>query len=559
MAVHPTYTHESFEFRPSPEQVTGRTGRYPVIVVGAGPIGLTAAVDLASRGISVVVLDENNKVCEGSRAICFAKRSLEIFDRLGVAGPMREKGVSWNVGRVFHREREVYTFDLLPEEGYAHPAFINLQQYYVEQYLVERLKTMPAADLRWLNRVVDMETSGHGVRITVETPAGPYRIEADYVIAADGAGSTVRRFMGLDWIGIAFRNKFLIADVVMQADFPSERWFWFDPPFNPGQSALLHRQPDNMWRLDFKLGPDADAEAAKEPENVARLVKAMLGREAEFEVEWVSVYSFDSRMLGQFRHGRVIFAGDAAHVMSVFGARGANSGIQDVDNVCWKLGLVLAGKAPPALLDSYSVERVYAARENLAITEATARFISPESGAAIALRNGVLELAGEHPFARPLVNSGRLSTATVLRDSPLSSPDEDPFEAPLQPGAVCADGPIVLDGNPSWFLGRLGNTFNGLLFTSAPDSIPTETLAHLEALKQGHIPVETIIVTEKAHPQAGPAGFQIVVDVQGLVRRRYDGRDGTFYLSRPDQHVCARWRTFDIDRVRAALARACCL
>jgi 3-(3-hydroxy-phenyl)propionate hydroxylase len=222
----------------------------------------------------------------------------------------------------------------------------------------------------------------------------------------------------------------------MEADFPNERLFWFDPPFNPGQSVLLHRQPDNMLRLDFKLGPDADAEAAKAPENVVRLIKTMLNRDAKFDLEWVSVYSFESRMLERFRYGPVIFAGDAAHVMTVFGARGANSGIQDVDNLCWKLGLVLAGKAPQALLDTYSTERVYAARENLAITEATARFIAPEKGAAMALRNAVLELAGESPFARPLVNSGRLSTATILKDSPLSSPDENSFESQVQLGAV---------------------------------------------------------------------------------------------------------------------------
>ena len=214
---------------------------------------------------------------------------------------MRAKGVSWNVGRVFHQEGDVYSFDLQPEEGHAHPAFINLQQYYVEQYLVERLRTLPDADLRWLNRVVDMQLSGDGVRLTVETPAGPYRIEGDYVIAADGAGSTVRRLMRLDWKGTAFQDKFLIADVVMEAGFPNERLFWFDPPFNPGQSVLLHRQPDNMWRLDFKLGPDADAEAAKAPENVVRLIKTMLNRDAKFDLEWVSVYSFESRMLERFQ------------------------------------------------------------------------------------------------------------------------------------------------------------------------------------------------------------------------------------------------------------------
>lgn len=557
--MHKTYEYETFEYKPCSEQQTSQLTRHPVVVVGAGPVGLSAAVDLATCGIKVVLLDEENKVSEGSRAICFAKRTLEIFDRLGCCQPMRAKGVIWNVGRLYYQNEEVYNFNLLPEEGHAHPAFVNLQQYYVEEYLIKHLQTLPEAEIRWCNRLAGLEVLDDGLRLTVETPDGPYQTECDYLIAADGARSTTRTLLGLDWEGIVFEEKFLITDIVMTADFPSERWFWFDPPFNPGQSALLHRQPDNVWRLDFQLGREADPEEAKKPENVIPRIKAMLGNGIEFELEWVSVYSFHSRMLDKFRHGRVIFVGDAAHLMSVFGARGANSGIQDADNLIWKLKLVMDGQAPETLLDSYSEERTYAARENLAYTGSSVKFMSPHNQATLTLRNAVLELAKAFPFARPLINSGRLSTATVYRESPLNTPDEDRFEGQMIPGANCADAPVRVAGDRAWFLKQLGYHFHGLLFVDSLQALSAELVEQLAGLAQADLPVKPLIVTKENYSEADYKGFSVLVDAEKLLHRRYDGGDGAFYLIRPDQHIAARWRNFDPNKVLAAVARACCL
>jgi 3-(3-hydroxy-phenyl)propionate hydroxylase len=128
-----TYQYRTYEYTSCHEQQTGEIARHPVIVVGGGPTGLTAALDLAQQGIHVVLLDDDNTVSEGSRAICFAQRSLEVFERLGVVAPMRDKGVTWNVGKLFYKADEVFRFNLLPEAGHAQPAFINLQQYYAEQ------------------------------------------------------------------------------------------------------------------------------------------------------------------------------------------------------------------------------------------------------------------------------------------------------------------------------------------------------------------------------------------------------------------------------------------
>ena len=280
---------------------------------------------------------------------------------------------------MFFDTREIYGFDLLPETGHRRPAFINLQQYYFEHACIEAAARTGLIDLRWQEEVQGLEETGDGRLITIATPDGPYRITADWVIAADGARSSMRRLMGLGFEGRVFDDQFLICDIKMKMERPIERWFWFDPPFNRGRSALLHRQADDVWRLDFQVGAEADRDEEVKPENVARRVRAMLGEGLDFTFEWISLYRFQSRRLSRFRHGRVLFAGDAAHQMSPFGARGGNSGIQDADNLVWKLDLVLKGEAPERLLDSYDAERRAAADENLLNTTRSTDFIAPKS------------------------------------------------------------------------------------------------------------------------------------------------------------------------------------
>ena len=361
-----SHANPRFPYRMSDAQRLGRVERHPVVIVGAGPVGLTAALDCAARGLPCVVLDDNDTVSIGSRAVCYAKRPLEIWDRLGVAGPMLEKGISWQVGRVFFRDERVYSFDLLPQPHHRMPAMINLQQYYLEQYLVDACARTPLVDLRWKHKLTGLQQRDDAVSLQVETPDGVFGLDADWLIACDGASSDTRRMLGIPFTGQFFQDRFLIADVVMHADFPTERWFWFDPPFHPGQSVLLHRQADDVWRIDFQLGWDADPEVEKQPERVIPRIRAMLGDAARFELEWVSVYQFACRRAERFRHGRVLLAGDSAHQVSPFGARGANSGVQDADNLVWKLKLVVDGAAPPSLLDSYDAERLLAADDNLA-------------------------------------------------------------------------------------------------------------------------------------------------------------------------------------------------
>jgi 3-(3-hydroxy-phenyl)propionate hydroxylase len=416
------------------------------------------------------------------------------------------------------------------------PAFVNLQQYLFEHYAIGAAQRTGLVDLRWQEEVTGIEATADGTLLSIATPVGSYRILADWVIAADGARSTLRRVMGLGFEGRVFADQFLICDINIKMDRPVERCFWFDPPFNRGRSALLHRQADDVWRLDFQVGPQADRDTEVKPENVAKRVRAMLGEDIEFTFEWISLYRFQSRRLKRFRHGRVLFVGDAAHQMSPFGARGGNSGVQDADNLVWKLDLVLRALAPERLLDSYDAERIPAADENLLNTTRSTDFIAPKSAASRIFRDGVLALAASEPFARRLVNSGRLSVAATYDGSPLNTPDGfTDGECPTtRPGAAALDARLG-DG---WFLAALDRGFTGVWFCAKGQG--SDALARMKAVfAQTTMPVEPLIVSD-AIPCA-----------------RYGAASSpACYLVRPDGHIAARWRYILPDAIAAALARA---
>jgi 3-(3-hydroxy-phenyl)propionate hydroxylase len=567
-----TYTYPRYAAPRAPELDAPHAQHHArVVVVGAGPVGLCAAIDLALQGVAVTLLDEDDTVSVGSRGLCYAKRTLEVLDRLGVGDAVVAKGVTWNVGRTFHRDTEVFRFNLLPEPDHQRPGMVNLQQYWLEQYLVERALQLPNLRLRFRHQVTQVEPHASGALLQVGTPEGTFALQADWLVVADGAKSPIRRMMGLDLEGQVFRDRFLIADVVMKTDlFPpgqAERWFWFDPPFHPGQSVLLHKEADDVWRIDFQLGWDADPEAEKQPERVLPRVRAMLEqglgltgqrRAPEFELEWASVYTFQCRRMAQFRHGRVLFVGDAAHQLSPFGARGANSGIQDADNLVWKLKAVLDGHAPEALLDSYSTERVAAADENILNSTRATDFITPKSRASRELRDAVLTLAREHAFARTLVNSGRLSVPTHLVDSPLNTPDTEAWDCAAGPGSPLPDAPVQHSGQDGWLLRHTGGGFMLLMFETSPASLGAAQRTLIAALAAWVPPVRAVLVCEHDGPTAAlPAGTLLLVDHRRRAAQRLDARPGSAVLLRPDQHLAARWRVPTPGAVQAALQRAC--
>ena len=513
----------------------GPARRHPVVIVGGGPVGLAAALDLGKRGTPVLLLDDHEGVGQGSRAICFAKRTLEIADRLGAGDAMVDKGVVWNVGRVFHRDSQIFEFDLQPQAGHRRPAFINLQQPWFEKFLFDEIHAAQSAgapvEIRGRNVVSGITQHDGYAELQVDTPDGAYSVEADWVIACDGARSALRQMMGLSFDGRVFEDNFLIADVKMTADFPTERWFWFEPPFkNSGQSALLHKQPDDIWRIDFQLGWDIDRAKELDPDRIRDRVDAMLGEGVEYDLEWTSIYTFQCRRMEKFRHDRVLFAGDAAHQVSPFGARGANSGIQDADNLCWKLDLVIRGDAPEKLLDTYSEERIAAADENILNSTRATDFLTPKSDMSVVFRNAVLELAGSYAFARPLVNSGRLSVPCTYEGSSLNGPDVEGAPRASRPGSACPDAPLS-DG---FLLDRLTGGFT-LLCINRSDAacvLPDQD-------------VKTLHLSTSADDPTTALSERYLGDLPGII-----------VLIRPDQHVAARWERLDSDAVLRAIRTA---
>lgn len=512
------YSYKTQPYVP-PKALTEAEPRHRVAIVGAGPIGLAMAIDLALHGVPSVIFAQGNSVSVGSRAICWAKRTLEIFDRLGVGDRMLAKGITWKIGRLFHGKKEVYSFDLLPEEGHKMPAFINLQQYYVEDYLIDRIADFPdLIDLRWQNEVVSHTDKGDHVALQISTPDGTYEAEADYYLACDGARSPTRKRMGLRFTGETFEERFLIADVHMPqspfGDGPAERWFWFKPPFHQGQSALLHKQPDDIYRIDLQLGFDADPDVEKQPDRVIPRIRQMVG-DLPFELDWVSVYTFTCARLERFLHGRVIFVGDSAHIVSPFGARGGNGGIQDVDNLGWKLAAILQQRASEELLESYNEERTFGSDENIRNSARATNFMTPKTDMEHIFRDAVLDLAKTEPFARKLVNSGRLSTPCSLNGLNLQSSANDSLI-----GQACPDAPLGARSQSNWLLTEIARTDMNTFKLLLPYGWTCPSMSDVPDL---------------------PDIAVINIDEANL---HYQNRFGpSAILLRPDQHVLARFTT----------------
>jgi 3-(3-hydroxy-phenyl)propionate hydroxylase len=424
------YSLPTYDFVTPPElSADGRgsdTSLYPVVIVGAGLAGLTAACDLAARGVSVVLIDDDNTVGvrgASSRGICYAQKSLEIFSRLGTYDQIKQKGIQWSVGKTMAGNEIVYSFDLnesAQHNASVQPPFINLQQFYIEWFLVDKIQTQTLVDLRWKTRVTQCQQTDDHVLLNLECPAGQYSIRAQWVLDASGIRSPIRDGFGLKTNPAVGEDRWCISDVKFKTRPPIERWTWVQAPFNENRAVWQHLMGDDVWRLDYQMAPDADPDYVSRADVVDERLRRQFGDDVDYELIWVGPYGYRSHVIEQMQLGRVFFLGDSAHVMSPFGARGGNSAIQDADNLGWKLALVIKGLAQPALLSTYHEERHEAAQNNVGITNQTMRFLTPQSATQNLFRDAIIHLAKQYPFARALVNTGRLSSPTHYQQSQIN-------------------------------------------------------------------------------------------------------------------------------------------
>ncbi len=526
-------------------------------------VGLTLAADLGSRGVPCVLLDDNDTVSGGSRAIGQARKSLQVWDRVGAAGPMAAKGLSWNFVRYLHGDRVVVRHELYPEAGHKFAPMLVLAQYHVESFLVERCEELTGVDLRWKSAVRSVVPRDDHVVVEVDTPEGRYEIEAGWVVAADGVASIVRRSLGLPFEGTKVEDRFVIVDVKVEDDFPPGRSFWFGQTFHEGNSTLFLRQPDDVCRVDFNIGPDADAQAETSEARLRPKLQAMFGAGKDFEIKWVSLYTVEVRRLARFRHGRVLFAGDAAHQISPFsGGRGGNSGVEDADNLGWKLARVASGRSAETLLDSYDAERVPIADQNIRYSLRATEFISPSFSMSAVFRQAVLTLAERWPFARPMINSGRFSTPARYADSPLTTTDEDPSFAAANrtaPGCAAVDAVVRLDGAPRSLVELLGQDFCLMVGAEVDVESGPSTLDRIRAgLDRSDAAIRLLVIASPSSSTVDRRdGECVAVDGEGQVRERYGLMPGGAYLFRPDQRIAARWAEPSPERVVAAVELAC--
>jgi 3-(3-hydroxy-phenyl)propionate hydroxylase len=510
----------------------------PVLIAGGGPVGLTLAALLARHGVRTLVIEADAGYCAGSRAICISRRSQEILWTAGAGPALAAKALPWTGGRSFWRNREVLHFRMPSEPTERFAPMVNIQQYHVEAFVHEALQRAPElAQVAWESRVAGVQSRADGVLVDVDTPAGRRQVRADYVVACDGGRSTVRELLGLQFEGTQYEGRYVIVDIVQETKRPVERLAWFDPPSNPGSTLLMHRQPDDVWRIDYQLRDEEDAQEALKPENILPRVEShlqMIGETAPWKMLWASMYNAKCLTLPSYRQGRVLFAGDAAHLVPIFGVRGLNSGLDDAANLAWKLAMVLEGTAGEALLDSYSAERVPAARENIAYGAKSTEFMAPPDFAFRLMREATLRLALDEPAVRPLINP-RQSAPVAYAGSPLNGPQQGEWAtAQAAPGQPAPEA--LLQGPQGAFhlTQCFGTDFTCLVFGDGP-------LPHAVASLAEH----GIAVLDIA-PEA---------DVRGQARERYGlaGADTGLVLVRPDGYVMGRWRGLDAAPVLDAL------
>ncbi len=511
-----------------------------VTVVGAGPIGMCTALLLAKQGVNVILLSAEQQLSEGSRALVYTKRSMEILQAAGAAERIMRRALPWTHGNSIYKGQVAFRMASPTHEHDQFAPLNNLQQNWLESYLLDTIQEHENIEVRWGNKVVDHEQHDDAVTLTIQTPEGEYQHRTSWVVAADGGRSPIRERMKLRMQGASYEGRFVIADIRIKLDYPTERLAFFSPDWNPGNTILMHREPDDIWRFDYQLDADISSEAALQPENLHKAVNdqlKMIGQDhLEWEMDWSTVYSARALTLDQYVHHRVMFVGDAAHLLPIFGVRGANTGFQDAQDLAWKLSAVVKKWAPQKLLESYTFDRVGAVREIIAEAGKSTRFMAPPTDGFRLLRNAVLSLSLEHEFVRPLYH-WRTSRPHAYTHSPLNSQYDDNSQMNewTENGALI---PNVKDAQGEFLYDVISGKFSILVLTEK-GQITAGLLTEVTQLKTQGIPVQLVALAIDGE-EASCADLTFKINHE-IAQQRFYADAGAIYLVRPGHHINGRW------------------
>ncbi len=521
-----------------------------VVVVGAGPVGMAVALGLAQRGIRVTVLEAADQVSFGSRAICVSRHSLEVADRLGFGEQLSDVVLPWEGGRSFYRDEEVLHFRMANEDHAVRGPMVNVSQSELEEIMADALEAHPLVTLHWAAAVAGVTQADGEAVVEVDTVAGPRSLRAQWVVAADGGRSRVRDLLGISLQGNSYEGRYVIADIHWESELPAERMVWFDPPSNPGSTVIMHQQPKNIWRIDYQLDPSQDAEVEVREDRIRARIASHLGwlqNDLPWTLEWHGFYKAHALALDSFVHDRVLFAGDAAHLVPIFGVRGLNSGLEDAETLSWMLSAVLTAGADPALLQTYSQERHHAWEQNVANAGKSTLIMTPGSHGYRTTRDAVLALATARPEFSHLINP-RQSSATHARHSPLSvaAPGLDGVVAGVLAGDPVEDRRVVLVGGKETSLGELRGTGFGLFGFGLTDDDLQAATSLRDALASALVPEAlTLTVVHGPAPEVAPGGGQaayvsVVDDTDGELAAAWGASAGELFVVRPDGLLLAR-------------------
>lgn len=554
---------------------TAQSGHVPVLIAGGGPVGLTLAALLAHYGIESRVIEADGGFCTGSRAICVSRRSQEILGWVGADRGLVAKGLSWVGGRSFYKDTEVLHFEMPSEATQRFAPMVNIQQYFIEEYahkaaMAAAMAASTRVAVEWGSRLnavravrADHAAGGSPDAVEVEVvTAGDAdgrasttrTLSADWLVACDGGRSTVREHLGLQLKGTQYDGKYVIVDIRQKTQRAVERLAWFDPPSNPGSTILMHRQPDDVWRIDYQIRDDEDPVEAVKPDNVLPRVQshlAMIGELEPWEPLWISIYNAKCLTLERYREGRVFFAGDAAHLVPIFGVRGLNSGLDDAGNLAWKLALVQQGRAADALLDSYSTERVQAARENIVYGAKSTEFMAPPNYGFKLLREAALRLATVDSAVSALLNP-RQSTPVEYVGSALNLPAQESHSSSgVHAGLPAPEARLRATSGDIHLTSCFGSSFVVLYFSDHAGlhaGLPADLAALTTPGEASPAAVNVIGIASQGQPMPN-----ILIDETGQARERYGADNGSAYLVRPDGYLMGRWMAAQATDIAEAL------